>query len=148
MKNITRLGMVGAFAGVLAFGGCSTTNSMLGRNQQTWTLKSEGAGPSVEGKVQVAASEHGNRDLKVEAKHLAPPAAAFTGMSTYVVWLKPEHGHAINIGTLSPDKDENAKLETKTAFTAFEITVTAEETAAAITPSSREVLSADVQVAT
>lgn len=148
MKNITRLGMAGAFAGVLAFGGCSTTNSMLGRGQQTWTMQPQKATSPVEAKVEVATGEKGNRDLKVEAKHLAPAESQFSGTSTYVVWLKPENGHAVNIGVLSPDKDQNAKLETSTPFTAFQIMVTAEDSPQPLAPSGHEVLSARVQVAT
>src|SRR5206468_4113618 len=41
MNTIKRIGLAGAVAGTLVFGACSTTNDMLGRNQQTWTMKSE-----------------------------------------------------------------------------------------------------------
>jgi len=102
----------------------------------------------VEAKVQVATGEKGNRDLKVEAKHLAPAESQFNGTSTYVVWLKPTTGHAVNIGVLSPDNNQNAKLETTTPFTSFEIMVTAEASPQPTVPSGNEVLSAKVRVAT
>lgn len=148
MTIIKRLGLAGALASTLAFGACSTTNSMLGRNQQTWTLHPDTAAPDATGKVQVATGEKGNRDVKVEAQHLAPANTAFPGMSTYVVWLKPENGQALNIGVLSPDKDRNAKLETKTPFTSFQIMVTAENGPTPMQPGSTEVLKAQVDVAT
>ncbi len=116
MNTIKRIGLAGAVAGTLVFGACSTTNDMLGRNQQTWTMKSEEATPAVQAKVQIATGDKGtNRDLKLEAKHLAPAEATFSGASTYVVWLKPDDGRPVNIGVLSPDKDDTAKLRNEHA---------------------------------
>jgi len=120
----------------------------MGENEQTWTMESKGGGPAVEAKVEVASNQAGNRDLKVEAKHLAPPDATFSGTSTYVVWLKPKAGSPVNIGVLKPDKDLNAQLETKTPFTAFEVLVTAEHSSQPTQPSGRQVMSAQVQLAT
>jgi hypothetical protein len=55
MMGFKRLGLVGALASTLAFGGgCSTTNEMLGRNQQTWTMRASTQAQAAEGKVQVA----------------------------------------------------------------------------------------------
>jgi anti-sigma-K factor RskA len=147
MTIIKRLGMAGAVASTLAFGACGTTNSMLGRNQQTWTMQADNSVPAAEGKVQIS-TEGKNRDLKVETKHLAPADAAFPGTSTYVVWLKPSEGKPINIGVLAPDKKLNAELETKTPFTDFKIMVTAETSPQPLKPSSNRVMSADVVVAT
>ena len=90
MRVLKRLGLAGALAGSLAFAGCSTTNSMLGRNQQTWTLKALPDVPAAQGKVKVTTVKNGNRDVKVEVEHLALPAEVFQGTSTYVVWLTPE----------------------------------------------------------
>ena len=147
MTIMKRLGMAGALASTLAFAGCSTTNSMLGRNQQTWTMSADRAVPSAQGKVQVATDDKGNRDLKIETKHLAPAETAFPGMSTYVVWLKPAEGKAINIGVLEPDKKLNAELETKTPYTDFKIMVTAENGPQPLYPGLKEVMSAKVVVA-
>jgi hypothetical protein len=120
---------------------------MLGRNQQTWTLQAERGVPGAEGKVQVAKADNGNRDLKVEAQHLAPPAAAFPGKNTYVVWLKPENGQPLNIGVLNPDKDRKAELQTSTPFKSFEILVTAENSPTPMQPGNDQVMAAQVQVA-
>ena len=148
MMSLKRLGLAGALASTLAFGGaCSTTNDMLGRNQQTWTMQSDSKVPAAQGKVQVATDNKGNRDLKVEVKHMAPPDSVFDGTSTYVVWIKPPNGSPQNIGVLSPDKDLNAKLETTTAFTSFKVMVTAEATPQPTRPSGNQVMTANVQVA-
>jgi hypothetical protein len=149
MMGLKQWGLVGALASTLAFGGgCSTTNEMLGRNQQTWTLRSASQAQNAQGKVQVATDDKGNRDLKVEVQHIAPPDLVFTGTTSYVVWLKPDNGPPQNIGVLMPDKKMNASLETKTSFTSFIVLVTAESSAQPTAPSNNEVLSANVIVAT
>ena len=149
MKGLKQLGLAGALASTLAFGGgCSTTNEMLGRNQQTWTMHSASQAQAAQGKVQVATDDKGNRDLKVEVKHIAPADTVFNGTKNYVVWLKPDNGPPQNIGVLSPDKSLNAKLETKTSFTSFVVLVTAEANAQPVAPSDNEVMSANVNVAT
>jgi len=149
MKGLKQLGLAGALASTLAFGsGCSTTNEMLGRNQQTWTMRAAGQAQAAQGKVQVATDDKGNRDLKVEVTHIAPADAVYTGTKNYVVWLKPDNGPPQNIGVLSPDKGMSATLETKTSFTSFIVLVTAETTAQPVKPSDNEVMSANVNVAT
>jgi hypothetical protein len=149
MMGLKQLGLAGALASTLAFGsGCSTTNEMLGRNQQTWTMRAAGQAQAAQGKVQVATDDKGNRDLKVEVTHIAPADAVYTGTKNYVVWLKPDNGPPQNIGVLSPDKGMSATLETKTSFTSFIVLVTAETTAQPVKPSDNEVMSANVNVAT
>jgi|GEM_PF-2158248 len=149
MMSFKKMGLAGALVSTLAFGaGCSTTNEMLGRNQQTWTMRSASEAQAAQGKVQVATDDKGNRDLKVEVKHIAPADTVFSGTTNYVVWLKPDNGPPQNIGVLSPDKSLNAKLETKTSFTSFVVLVTAESSAQPVAPSNNEVMSANIQVAT
>jgi hypothetical protein len=148
MMGLKRLGMAGALASTLAFGGaCGTTNEMLGRNQQTWTMTSDTKVPAAEGKVQVATGDKGNRDLKVEVKHMAPADTVFAGATTYVVWLKPENGKAQNLGVIPLDKDLSGKLATSTSFTSFQVEVTAEASSSPVRPSENQVLTADVRVA-
>jgi anti-sigma-K factor RskA len=148
MTIIKRLGLAGALASTLALGACAETNEMIGRNTTTWSLEASKDVPSAKGKVEVAGVDKGNRDVKVETKHLAPADTAFPGMSTYVVWLKPVDGKPINVGVLTPDKKMNAELKTKTPFTTFEIMVTAENGSQPLHPSTTEVMSAKVTVPT
>ena len=80
MKGLKQLGLAGALASTLAFGGgCSTTNEMLGRNQQTWTMRASSEAQAAQGKVQVATDDKGNRDLKVEVKNIAPAEQGILG---------------------------------------------------------------------
>ena len=148
MMILRRLGLAGALASTLAFGGgCSETNRMLGRNQQTWTMHAAAEVQAAEGKVQVATEKDGNHDLRLEVEHIAPADSVFQGKSTYVVWLKPEHGKPQNVGVLPIDKNEKGKLDTSTPFGTFEVKVTAEQSASVTTPSSSEVMQANIVVA-
>ena len=148
MMGLKRLGLAGALASTLAFGGaCGTTNEMLGRNQQTWSMQADAKVQSAVGQVRVATGDKGNRDLKVEVSRIAKADKVFPGASTYVVWLKPQNGDAQNVGVLPVDKNLNAKLETTTSFTNFVVMVTAESTAQPTKPSDNEVLVANVVVA-
>ncbi|HEX3904108.1 MAG TPA: hypothetical protein VH853_14810 [Polyangia bacterium] len=148
MTILRRLGLAGALASTLAFGvGCSETNRILGRNQQTWTMQPAAAVQAAEGKVQVATEKDGNHDLQLKVEHMSPADMVFAGKSTYVVWLKPENGHAQNVGVLPIDKDLKGELDTKTSFGTFEVKVTAEQSASATTPSGAEVMQASVVVA-
>jgi hypothetical protein len=121
---------------------------MMGRNQQTWTLKALPDVPAAEGKVEVATGGHGNRDLKVKVEHLALPAEVFQGTSTYVVWLTPTNGQPQNVGVLKVSDKRKGELKTNTTFTSFNITVTAEASPDATTPSPHAVMNAQVEVAT
>ena len=71
MRTIKRWGLAGALAGTLAFGACSSTNSMLGRDQQTWTMATSDKTPAAKGKVEVGGGKGGNHEVKVEVEHLA-----------------------------------------------------------------------------
>jgi len=134
---------------MLAFGGCAETNKVIGHNDQSWTMHTEKSSFSATAKVEVETGSKPNRDLKIQAERLTPPASTFEGTSTYVVWLKPTDGKPINIGVLQPDKNLKAELETSTPFSKFEIMVTAENEAQPTRPTiGHEVLSTSVDVPT
>lgn len=144
MRNLRRWGVAGALAGTLAFGGCGTMRT----KESTWSMNTTDKIPSAQGKVKVAAEKDGNTKVKVEVEHLAQPANVFEEASTYVVWLKPEHGAAQNVGVLSVDKDLKGELETRTAFKDFSVIVTAEKNPHATTPSPHSIMNAQVVMPT
>jgi hypothetical protein len=140
--------MVGALFATLGLGGCSTTNEMLGRNQQTWTLATSDKIPAAQGEVKVSPQKDGNTKLKVEVQHLAPPTAVNEYASTYVVWLRPSAGLPQNVGVLKVNDKNKGELEAKTPFKTFDVMVTAEQNATATVPSGDRVLTASVVVPT
>jgi len=146
--TLTRLGMAGALAATLGFGGCASMSSTPGRAPQTWTLVTSPAIPAAAGQVKVSAQKNGNTSLKVEVEHLAPPASINQDASTYVVWLRPTAGFPQNIGVLNIIDKREGKLQTQTPFKSFEVTVTAEMTPYATAPSPDRVMTAQVVVPT
>jgi hypothetical protein len=144
--HLRRWGVGGTLIGALALGGgCGSMNSRM--HEQTWTMSTTDKVPSASGKVKVANEKDGNTRVKVEVKHLAQPSAAFDA-TTYVVWLKPEGGHAQNVGVLNVNKKLEGELETRTAFKDFSVIVTAEKDANAVTPTGQSVLDTKVVVPT
>jgi len=144
MTIVRRLGLAGALASTLAFGACATTDRMIGRNQQTWTMHAAPVVQSAEGKVEVATEKDGNHDLRLEVQHMSPAEVAIQGATAYVVWLKPENGKPQNIGVLPIGKDMKGELDTKTSFGTFEVKVTAEIDGAATRPTGTQVMEASV----
>jgi hypothetical protein len=140
-SSLKRWGVGSALVGALALGGCS------GMHEQTWTMSTTEKIPSAIGKVKVQNEKDGNTRVKVEVAHLAQPSSAFDATS-YVVWLKPEHGRAQNVGVLSVDKKLEGSLETKTAFKDFSVIVTAEKSANVTTPTGQSVMDTKVVVPT
>jgi hypothetical protein len=121
---------------------------MMGKGKATWTLNNSSQVPAAQGKVEIKPGKNGNHDVKVEVEHLATPAEAYQGTSTYVVWLKPAGAPARNIGILKLSDKAKGKLETTTPYTSFEVLVTAEAQPDATHPSDNMVLERKVEVAT
>ena len=143
-SSLKRWGVGSALVGALAFGGCS---SMGMGQEQTWTMNTTEKIPSAVGKVKVKNEKDGNTRVKVEVEHLAQPSSAFDATS-YVVWLKPEHGRAQNVGVLNVDKKLDGSLETRTAFKDFSVIVTAEKDANVMAPTGQSVMDTRVVVPT
>jgi hypothetical protein len=148
MKWLQRIGLVASLSGAVAFAGCSTTDSMMGRGKATWTLNNSAQVPAAQGKVEIKPGKNGNHDVKVEVEHLATPAQAYQGNTTYVVWLKPAGAPARNVGILKLNDKSKGKFETTTPYTSFEVMVTAEAQPDATHPSDNMVLERQVEVAT
>jgi len=140
-SSLKRWGVGSALIGALAFGGCS------GMHEQTWTMSTTEKVPAAVGKVKVKNEKDGNTRVKVEVAHLAQATSAFDA-TTYVVWLKPEHGRAQNVGVLSVDNKLEGSLETKTAFKDFSVIVTAEKDANVMAPTGQSVMDTKVVVPT
>lgn len=135
IRRVMAVGMLGTALG-LGAGGAIGCSSLQQRGASTWNLQPSPTLVAAKGKVVVGPlKEGGNRQVWVEAQHLAPPERAF-GKQTYVVWVVPrEGGEPQNMGALVPNQDLNANLTFNTAFRNFDVVVTAEEQSNATSPS-------------
>jgi hypothetical protein len=107
--------------------------------------------PAAKGDVKVANEKDGNTKVKVEVEHLAPPAlvapeAAPT--AAYVVWIKAPGGLPQNVGVLDVGQNRKGKLETKTPFKEFTVSVTLERSPAVTLPSGERVLDTRITMPT
>jgi hypothetical protein len=105
-------------------------------------------GPSVlgaDGQVKVAEGPNGNTLVKIAIQHLAEPEKVSAGATVYVAWIQSgEGGSQQNVGQIQLNANREGMLETVTPFKAFTVTVTAEPTATAATPTGNPVLTTKI----
>ena len=97
--------------------------------------------PAAEAKVDFGKDSNGNYKASIDAKYLARPQDLGGGMNTYAVWIEPGQGRAPQlVGTLTPDKNKEAKLVIMPPFPSFHMIITAESSSTPTQPSNDVVL--------
>jgi len=82
-----------------------------------------------------------NTRLNLRLQHLAPPDRIASGANSYVVWTRGANQQWVRVGSLAYNPgDREGRLEGMAPFTAFELNITAENTAAPAVPSQNVVL--------
>ncbi len=135
MKKLeSGFGILAAATASLLVYSCSSTPSQ--------PLSTSNAVPAAQGTVHVRNDANQNTKVDIEVNHLAPADRLQGNATTYVVWLLPAgaHGEPQNLGSLAIDKNLNGKLTILTPFTAFDLFVTAEESATPLRPNQEKIL--------
>jgi len=101
--------------------------------------------PAARGKVDVGKDRNKNTEVKLSAEHLAPPDNLTPPKETYVVWIQEKGSDPENRGQLKVNKKLQAKFETVTPRTSFDIFVTAEADANVKAPGGPEVMRTTIQ---
>ncbi len=101
--------------------------------------------PAARGKVEIGKDRNKNTKVKLSAQHLAPPDKLAPPKESYVVWLQEKGSDPENQGQLKVNNKLEAKFQTVTPRTNFDIFVTAEPDANGKAPSGPEVLRATIQ---
>jgi hypothetical protein len=101
--------------------------------------------PAATGKAHLSKDNNGNLRLKLEVDHLAKPGALTPAKQNYVVWIQPRGKEPQNQGTLKVSGDLKGKFEDTVPNEDFEVFITAEDNAAAQTPSGPKLLRAELQ---
>jgi hypothetical protein len=103
--------------------------------------------PAASGTVH-AQWDKNNRDTKLDIKvdNLAQPSNLSPPANTYVVWVRPNDGHAMREGALGVNKNLDGELHVVTVSKDFEVFITPEQSRTVTTPSSMEVLRAHVSI--
>lgn len=101
--------------------------------------------PAASGKVSVDKDNNSNLKVKLEVKHLAQPTTLTPARQSYVVWIEPRGHEPENQGQMRVNNDLNGEFQTRTAYRAFDLYVTAEDSPTASTPTGPKLLHATVQ---
>jgi hypothetical protein len=109
-------------------------------------MRSSPLAPAATATIHVKSDRNGNLELKLEAKHLAPPDRLAQPHTVYVVWIQAPGKDPQQLGVLRVNTDDMAaSLATKTPYRSFDLFVTAEDSPQPASPSSAEVLRGSVQ---
>src|SRR6478735_7117907 len=109
-------------------------------NAKKFPLAASPTVPAARGDVQIGRDKNGNTKFKIKVQHLAEPGNLTPPRTAYVVWLQERGGNAESQGQLKVDKKLNASFESVTPAKSFDVFVTAEQEAAAKTPTGTEIL--------
>lgn len=132
--------------GLVSSAGCATLGFGGGAKAE-YRMTGGPAVPAATGMVTVRSESAGNQRVEIAVEHLAAPGRAFSGMSTYVVWLVPANGAGPqNMGALTTGEDLRGRLQIQTPYKSFDIFVSAEAAPNVATPSENQVLTARVQL--
>lgn len=103
--------------------------------------------PGLEGEAKVE-TKRGVTEIDAKFKNLAPPFRFGHGYLTYVLWAITPDGRATNLGEVSADNKDRARLRTATELQTFALVVTAEPYFAVTQPSDVVVAENEVLPAT
>lgn len=112
---------------------------------KTYTLRSTPVEPGATGTVEAKPQKAGaNTEVTVKVDHLAKPAQLTPAANTYVVWIEPNGGKAMNQGVLKVGDNEKGSLKMTTTSPKFAVVITAENQDNPQSPSGRVILRTDV----
>lgn len=105
-------------------------------------LESSGDIPAAEATVAIGTNSNGNTTFDLEVSHLALPSRVDPGATVYVVWLRggDSAAQAQNMGALKVDKNLDGSYSGVTALRDFDLFVTVEPSAVAVSPTGKSLL--------
>jgi hypothetical protein len=113
---------------------------LMGCATKTVTLPPSADLPAAQGEAKVSKDKNNNTLVRLNVKHFAPPQRLTPPKAVYVVWLETPDHDMHNIGQLKVDSDLEGKLETVTPYDAFQLVITAEDSATVTEPGPQVVL--------
>jgi hypothetical protein len=114
--------------------GCASTSGGRAVDQGV-TMNTSPKLPAAEGKVKVRVDSTGDHVVEVSFQRLPTADRAFAGTTMYMVWLVPRSAPPQPVGSLDVGDDLKAKVTIRTPNENFDVLVTAEVSADAVTPS-------------
>lgn len=108
-------------------------------------LNNTGIAPAAEGKVITGTDSNGNTQVEVQVKHLAGAEKLTPPRQVYLVWVQARGKDPELLGALCVNDKLEGTLKSSTPYKDFDIFVSAEDSAQAVTPSSTVVLKGTVE---
>jgi hypothetical protein len=108
-------------------------------------LNNTGIEPAAEGKVVTGADANGNTAIEIHVKHLAGADKLTPPRQVYLVWVQARGKDPELLGVIRVNDKLEGSLKSSTPYKTFDILVSAEDSAQAITPSSTVVLKGTVE---
>lgn len=103
--------------------------------------------PAAQGAVRVHSLGKEGTELAINVRRLPAPQQIRVGSHLFVVWARGTTPGAkpVNLGALRLDGHHNGDLQTSSTLTSFELFLTCEQNAAAIKPTSPELMAVQYQ---
>jgi len=103
--------------------------------------------PAAQGAVRVHTLGKEGTELAINVRRLLAPERIRAGSQMFVVWARgtTPGAAAVNLGVLRLDGHYNGALQTSSTLTSFELFLTCEQDAAAIAPTSPELMAVQYQ---
>jgi hypothetical protein len=102
--------------------------------------------PAAQGVVSTDKDRNNNTEFHVKVEHLAPPEKLDPARQAYVVWIQAPGRAPEPQGQLRVNDELRGDFRGKTVYTGpFDVFITAEDNARALSPSGEEVLRASIE---
>lgn len=110
------------------------------------TVQGQERAAGADGTIDVERLDTGNSVVEINVQNLLPPGRFGDGLTTYAVWFQAAEQQPQRVGVLEYDEgDRTGQMMATTPLTAFEVIVTGESAADAVSPSENVVFRATVQ---
>jgi hypothetical protein len=119
---------------------------MAGCGGESYEIQPSKTAPSVTGELQVKEYNDSNYQAELDLKYLPLPQNLGEGLSTYIVWVKPQGAdNPVKVGNLPVNDDSRqGSLRFTTPYSVFNVMVTAEKGPTVKQPSKPVVVSEQV----
>ncbi len=108
---------------------------------ETYQLHHGPRTPAAAASVDFDKGKDGNNQVSLKAQYLALPKDLASNAKAYAVWIDPGMGKGpMLVGTITPDKNREAKLDITTPYPNFDMLVTAESQPTPTQPSNLVIL--------
>jgi hypothetical protein len=110
--------------------------SLIGCGPKEYVISGTSRAAGMDGKIRVEEIEGGNTMIKVELEHMVPPGRLGNGLAHYVLWIQSQNQQPQREANVEYDPDDRKGRATATTPAGnFTVIITAERTAAPVSPS-------------